>query len=259
MKSQNFLITGAARGIARDLALLIASKKTNLILVDNCDEDLLLNVVAECEEKGANVFWIREDVSEFEELSAKLSPILTKFEYIDVAFAFAGISPRDKNQLVNRDRDELIKSNYYGVDNVFSLFFSSFNGLNHGPRLGKLVAITSISSLVSTQNSGYYSASKAALAAYLRGLRLKYRGTGFTVDEIICGFVDTRVNLNLKHARLVQIPSNRAATLILKSIKKRRRRTHSIPYFRNLPWFILRFLPANARDFLLDRIYKLIY
>ena len=122
----------------------------------------------------------------------------------------------------------------------------------------KLVSITSISKLLSTPNSGFYSASKAALAAYLDGLRLQFRNSNIEVHEIILGFVRTNMTRNTPHAWNLGIESETAARLILKVINRKMIRVHSIPRTRNLPWLILHLIPKYLTDYFVGNAYRLI-
>jgi short-subunit dehydrogenase len=230
-----------------------------MILIDISGKDLLMDLANECTSNGSKVKYFIADVSNREIMNKIVVDHLQAVKRVDFLFAFAGVSPNTEVGEVYESKEFLIQHNFYSVVNSVELFDLGLNPQEGKPKLNNLVAISSISSLISTHNSGFYSASKAALSAYLKSLRLKYRESDFSVYEIVCGFVDTRVNENLKHASFLQISSSIAAKKILASVSKEKRYTKSIPYFRNLPWYVLRLLPPGLRDLMLDYAHKLIY
>lgn len=111
-------------------------------------------------------------------------------------------------------------------------------------RSGVIVAITSISKLVSTQNSGSYSASKAAASAYLKSLRLGLRRFQIKVLEITLGFVNTEMNVGSPHAPYVMIDVEIAARKIVKAIYEWRNE-RSLPFWLKAPWYLLSSFPQK--------------
>jgi short-subunit dehydrogenase len=253
------LITGAANGIGKELAILLAKEVENLFLFDLDDSENFQSVFKSCENAGARVQIFAGDVRSVEDLQRFLDEIGSFIFELDLVIANAGISPEIALRQSGIERVRLIETNYYGVANLFEILIDKWSKVGRSFSQIDLVAMSSISSLVSTQNSGTYSASKAALSKYLSGLRLYHFESGLRVHEVVCGFVNTRVNVGLKHAHGIMIEPATAAEKILRAVQSRNRRRHSIPFFRNSPWFILSFLPPNLRDKFLVLLYKKIY
>jgi short-subunit dehydrogenase len=253
------LITGAANGIGKELALLVAKKVENLVLFDLDDSEDFRSLSKSCESAGARVQIFVGDVRSLQDLQVCLDEIGPLILELDLVIANAGISPEITMRQSGVERVRLMETNYYGVANLFEILIEKWSRVGRSYSQIDLVAMSSISSLVSTQNSGTYSASKAALSKYLSGLRLFHFESGLRVHEVVCGFVNTRVNVGLKHAGGIMIEPATAAEKILGTIQSRTRRRHSIPFFRNSPWFILSVLPPNLRDKFLVLLYKKIY
>jgi short-subunit dehydrogenase len=257
MQYKNILITGAANGIGRDLAIQLSKQKTNLTLIDYDTSGNLEFVSNLCKSNGANVQSAILDVRDFEGVRFYLNQSLTENLKVDLILACAGYLQSKEKLHEDFDIGAIsIDTNYFGVVNTFELFTKKYNSKN-GEAI-KLVSITSISKLLTTPNSGFYSASKAALAAYLDGLRLQSRNSNIQVHEIILGFVRTNMTRDIPHAWNLGIESEKAARLILKVINRKIIRVHSIPRTRNLPWLILNLIPRCLTDFFVGNISRLI-
>lgn len=243
MPYKNILITGAANGVGRELAIALSKQKSNLILIDYDNTGNLETVSNACKLNGATVFSSILDVRDSKKIRTFLDQILSENFEVDLVLTCAGCIPKKLTLSNDLFRGETcMETNYYGVVNIFEYFKQTFEVRNS--QALKLVAITSISKLVSTFNSGFYSASKAALAAYLDSLRLQSKSNNIQVHEIVLGFVRTNMIQDLPHAQILSISPQKATRLILRAIDGKISRVHSIPRFRNFPWFMIRLLPS---------------
>src|SRR3990170_5832672 len=84
------LVTGAASGIGRAIALRLAREGANLFLVD-IDEPGLANVVEEVRDTGVEAFGRRCDVAEPCEVSAAVAEVLARCGGVDILVNNAGI------------------------------------------------------------------------------------------------------------------------------------------------------------------------
>jgi len=252
------LITGAARGIGKQMALQISKKCNYLYLLDKDGDVELSKLKILCSNNGAKTIYEVVDVRNRDHLQEVIALQLGDFREVDLVIANAGISPSFRGITNYQENLSLMDTNFFGVVNTFDCF-SLPSSPSSKPNALKLVAISSIASLVTTHNSGFYSASKSALSRYLDGLRLLNLNSTVQVHEIICGFVDTRVNEGLVHTKALAISDVLAADLILRAISKRRKRVHSVPRWQNFPWIVLQFLPRRGKDRVLNILYRIIY
>ena len=251
--SEAIIITGAANGIGRSLALHLAGEQTTLGLID-VDFIGLETVSEECKRAGSSVVLANIDVTNTEQMEVFINTFCNENGSIDYLIANAGISPKLSNDHSPQMARSLMDTNYIGVINSVHPAVS----LMTTQRSGTIVIVTSISKLVSTFNSGSYSASKAATAAYLNSLRIRLRNSQIKVVEISLGFVDTKMNEGSAHAHFVMIDVEVAARKIARAMCDAQSH-RSIPFLRNLPWYLLSILPRVIRDFILEMARRRIF
>ena len=187
---KSVLITGAANGIGKQLALLLADPNTRLVLVDNDDSGSLIQTAELCRKLGADVKTLVVDVRNLKLLTDGVTKLIDLNSHFDFVFAFAGIGVLNLDGLLNSGED-IMNTNFFGVVNTFSIFSLPNSRKLNAPTARKLVSVSSIGGLVATHNSGFYSASKSALMKYTDSLRLLNHATHFEVHDIILGFVET--------------------------------------------------------------------
>ena len=244
--SEAIIITGAANGIGRSLALHLAKEHTVLGLID-VDLTGLETVSEDCKRAGSSVVIANIDVINTEQMEVFINTFYNENGSIDYFIANAGISPKLSNDHSPQMARSLMETNYIRMINSVHPAVSHMTN----QRSGTIVIVTSISKLVSTFNSGSYSASKAAAAAYLNSFRIRLRNTQIKVVEITCGFVDTKMNEGSAHAHFVMIDADAAARKIARAM--RNAQSHgSIPFLRNLPWYLLSILPRIIRDSIIE-------
>jgi NAD(P)-dependent dehydrogenase (short-subunit alcohol dehydrogenase family) len=247
-----YLITGARGGIGSALARRVAGEGVLIGLVDSVADVELERVAESCRAAGAKVIVRRIDVCQGLDIADFIEELASSQGRLDVVLACAGEgsgAEEDGSSIDSARR--LADVNYFGAINTFLPAAE----LMKGQGSGSLVSITSIGALVSTQNSAAYSASKAALRMWFESLRLRLWGTGVTLTDVVCGFVDTPMIAGLAHAQPLAIDPDRAAERILRAARKGTS-VASIPLVQNLPWWVMRSLPNTARGYLLNRIWR---
>lgn len=257
MRYETVVITGAANGIGKRIAIDISASTKLLILIDD-DQGVSLEQVAECcRENGATCIALQIDVTSYQELKNGLEFALTGVSKVDIVFAFAGVSLVQDSHSIDIGR-RIMDVNFFGVVNVVEMFITLNGSVPIFPQPKKIVSAGSIGGLVSTHNSRFYSGSKAALTKYMDSVRLANLHSKTEIHDIILGFVRTRLISGLKHAERIAITDSRASTLILKRITSRRRRIHSIPSIRNTPWWAVSIMPHTLRIRIIESAFRLL-
>lgn len=241
---KNVLITGASAGIGEELSYWYATPGATLGLISLDREMRLDSVGARCRSKGANVYTYRADVSDAEAMRKCTLDYLDRVTSVDLVIANAGIAlTDDKDPLVPSVAVQNMTVNYLGMINTFLPLLPSMKER----RSGHLTAISSVSSLRATQNSGSYSASKAAVNLWTEGLRLRLVPYGIHVTTLCVGFVDTAMTRDNSFWMPGLIGAQKAARLIATAIE-RRKRIKTLPWQSRLIWNFLHVLPGRFYD-----------
>jgi len=244
---KNIFITGASRGIGEALSYAYASPGVTLGLTAQCRLEELQEVAERCRSKGSKVITYVADVVDQVAIEGAAKKFLTEVGKIDLVIANAGIALTEDESFAASDIPfKVMQVNYFGVINTLLPFVQAMKS----QKFGHLVAVSSIASYCSTQNSGAYSASKAAVNRWTEGLRLRLINDGISVSTLCLGFVDTEMNRAHKFWMPGLISASRAAELMKAAIQKRKRMI-IIPFTARVIWTSFRIMPGYLYDLLL--------
>lgn len=182
------LVTGAARGIGRAIALRFAAEGANLAL---CDLDLkrLRDVAEEAESMGVRALIRHADVTVREQVQALVDAGISEFGMIDVLVNNAGIffnAPFEQTSDEQYDRIMAV--------NVKSVFIVSQIVIRHWLRQeiqGAIVNLASIGAAIAFVDSSVYCATKGAVASMTRCIALEYGPRGIRANSMAPGIIDT--------------------------------------------------------------------
>ncbi len=208
-KEKIALITGAARGIGKEIALLFAKEGARLAICDvNIEE--ANNTKKELEAQGTDVLALQVDVTDFEKVQDMVNKILDKFKRIDILVNNAGIT---KDNLILRmseaEWDAVIKVNLKGAFNCIKAVSKAMVK----QRSGKIINISSIIGLTGNPGQANYSASKAGLIALTKTAAKELSSRNINVNAIAPGFISTEMTRSLpeelRKKMLAEIPLGR--------------------------------------------------
>ena len=166
----------------------------------------------------------------------------------DIVIANAGIS---RGTLTEYAEDsevfaDILATNINGMLNIFQPFVVAMRTAGHG----SLVGIASVAGYRGLPGGGAYSASKAAVIAYLESLRVEMHGSGVSVITICPGYITTPMTAN-NPFRMPFILSAEAMAEKIVRIIERKKLYAVIPWQMAIVARVLRLLP----DFLYDRLF----
>lgn len=240
-------ITGASTGIGAALAIHYAAPGVTLCLLANASRALLIEVAATCEQRGSSVATFFCDVSDRDRMQAVSKEIIERFGLPDIVIANAGVCPDDPEDYVGSDQPhQAMAINYFGVIHTFADFIAPFKLR----RAGQLVAVSSVSALRATPNSGIYAASKAAVNMWTEGLRLQLAPFGIAVTVICPGFVQTAMTEKNPFYMPGSISADKAAVYMATAIRKRRSRYY-FPLVARIIWQSFHYAPGWLYDFII--------
>jgi len=180
------LVTGAAMGIGREIALRLASKGADMVLFDLSEK--VHDVVREVEGLGVRAVGITGDVSRREDVERAVSGALSAFGRIDILVNNAGIYPfKPFLEMGEGDWDKVINVNLKGT----FLFARQVAPLMVNQRYGRIINISSIAGLVGFPALAHYCASKAGIIGLTRALALELAPYNVTVNAIAPGPIET--------------------------------------------------------------------
>lgn len=204
-KEKVAVVTGGASGIGLATTKKLLSEGANVVILDlKMDEEIINSL-------GENVFYLKCDVSNEENVKNCIEEIIKKFDHIDYLVANAGIGgSSSKPHEVSMDEwNKVISVNQTGI------FLLNKYVINEMLKSGKgaVVNTSSMYGLVGSTTSFAYSASKGAINQMTRSLALTYARENIRVNAIAPGYVDTpilsMVPDNIKEAMGTELPIGR--------------------------------------------------
>lgn len=188
------LITGAASGIGRALAQVLAKEGHAIAAVD-LREDGLRSLADELQREQKAIAWAGADVTDPAGLQNAVRDLEAKLGPIDLLVANAGVGIETSGLAYDIDAmNKVINVNLLGVSNSIGAVLP---GMIDRQR-GHLVGISSIASYRGLPRMLGYCASKAGVNAIMEGLRVELRPLGIHTTIICPGWVRTSLTERLE-------------------------------------------------------------
>src|SRR5512143_2444266 len=185
------LVTGAARGIGRAIALRLAEAGSAVALND-LPESLSLGeeLGAEIDRAGGRATLALGNVAEGAEMKTAVGSVLAEWAKIDILVNNAGIaSARSFLRISDSGWDKLLRMDLKGAFLCCRLVLPSMIGA----RWGRIINLCSVTGLVGSLGRADYAASKGGLIALTRSLAMEVGSRNITVNAIAPGFIQTRL------------------------------------------------------------------
>ena len=202
------VVTGAAQGIGKQIALGFAKEKATVIIFDLNEEALKetykeLSLHSKCE-------YYLVDVTENKQIEETVNKVIDKFSKVDILINNAGITKDNLfPRLSENDWDKVIAINLKGT------FLCSKICLKYmlKQRKGKIVNISSIIGIIGNAGQANYSASKAGLIGLTKSLAKEVGSRNICVNAVAPGYIQTKMTEVLsdkvKEEMLKRIPLKR--------------------------------------------------
>src|SRR3954470_6914358 len=248
IRGKTVLITGAASGIGRAIALRLADEGATLFLVD-IDEKGLAETAAESQARGVEVITRRCNVAEPREVSAAVAEALSRWNGVDILVNNAGITYYGKTERMAADHwDKLLRINLLSHVQFTRELLPSLLAREEA----HVVNVCSVLGLVGMPKVTAYCTSKFGMVGFSESLRNEFGKQGLGVTALCPGFVRTNLFTNAplekdteEHKsppRFVTTTPERVARAAVKAIRRNRRFIVMEPMARGM-YFVKRFAP----------------
>lgn len=212
METKSVIITGAARGIGRAVALKLAQSGYQIAVNYAASETAAEELVAQIESLGVRAIAVKADVADFEQAAALVNK--TKEELGDV-YALINNAGITRDGLLARMKeaefDAVIATNLKGA----------FNCLRHAAplmmrrRAGRIINISSVAGVSGNAGQINYSAAKAGMIGLTKSAAKELAARHICVNAVAPGLVETDMTAALpekaKQALLERVPLSRMA------------------------------------------------
>jgi short-subunit dehydrogenase len=230
------VVTGAASGIGHALALALAGRGCALALVDR-DADGLARTLDLARERGARASAHALDVTAHEAVAALPAAVLAAHGRVDLLVNNAGVALAGTfEQVSEEDFDWVLAVNFAAPVRLTRAFLPHLRASDDA----RLVNVSSLFGLVAPPGQAAYAASKFALRAFSEALRHELAGSSVGVTVVHPGGVATAIverarvgagvsgrerALHQRQARrLLTMPPERAAAIVVRAVERRRAR-----------------------------------
>ena len=186
------LITGAASGIGRAIALRFANESAKVSIVD-IDLEGAKKVAKEIKNLGGEAIAVQCDVANEESVNKAIGGTEKNLGRIGILVSNAGIlSYNLVRDLTTEQWQKIFKIN---VDGLFYFSRALVKSMQEGDRIINISSTNAISGGVTT---AHYSATKAAILAFTKSLALEVAHKGITVNAIAPAFILTPMSKGLE-------------------------------------------------------------
>ena len=188
------VVTGAARGIGKAIALKFASEGANIAFTDLKIDEVGLATQAEIEALGVKVKGYASNAANFEETHAVVAEIVKEFGRIDILVNNAGITKDGLMMRMNEGQwDAVLNVNLKSAFN----FIHACTPVMMRQRSGNIINMSSVVGVHGNAGQANYSASKAGLIGLAKSIAQELGSRGIRANAIAPGVIITDMTAQL--------------------------------------------------------------
>jgi len=188
LEGKSALITGASKGIGREIALRLAEKGAQIAVNYNSSPDAADEVVATLKAIGVDAFPVQADVANLDQVKAMVKRVEDEWGGIDILVNNAGII-NDTHLIRMSDEawHRVIDVNLHGT------FYTTRAALRKmmSRRWGRIINVGSIVGLRGNPTQTNYAASKAAVVGFTKALAKEVATRNITANVVNPGYFET--------------------------------------------------------------------
>jgi len=212
------VVTGAARGIGRAIAVEYAANGADVVALDiagpvsptadaiPATEAELHETVAQIRRYGRRGAAIKADIRDMGALRSVADRVEREYGKIDIVVANAAIQGwKPLLEMDDADWRDQIENNLSGTANTVRAFAPKMVARKHG----RLILVSSMQGKMGTKDGASYSASKWGILGLMKSAALEFGQYNVTVNAILPGLVGTPLTYNEQRFRAAMAQSNR--------------------------------------------------
>ena len=184
------VVTGASRGLGREIAILLGARGARVIVNYNGSAAKAEEVVKIIEDAGGKAEAVQCNVAEFEQAAEFFRYVIKTCGRIDILVNNAGIT-RDNllMKMSEAEFDAVIDTNLKGAFNCMKQV--SRQMLKQ--KSGRIINMSSVSGVIGNAGQANYCASKAGLIGITKSAARELASRGITCNAVAPGFIDTEM------------------------------------------------------------------
>ena len=193
LKKKVALITGASRGIGKEIAKILANAGAHVICLARSEEkikELCNNII---NENGSASYYCC-DVNDKNKFSDIIKSTVKKHGSLDILVNNAGITRDSLLLRMSEENWDLVLNT--NLKSTFHSIKSSIRPMLKN-KFGRIINITSIVGITGNQGQANYAASKSGLIGMTKSIAKEVASRGITVNCIAPGWIDTEMTTNI--------------------------------------------------------------
>ena len=214
LKDRIALVTGAASGIGKGIAIAFAREGADIVVADRVPEAKAAESIAGIRQHGRQALFVQADVADEQSVQRMAEAALARFGRVDILVNNAGIFTESLiENLSIEDWDRVMNVNLRGV----FLCTRALIGQMLERRDGRIINIASQLGQIGGKSIGHYAASKAGVIGLTKSLAREVSTRGVLVNAICPGPIETPLldseTEEWRSAKLAELPIGRFGTV----------------------------------------------
>ncbi len=211
LEGKTALITGAARGIGKSIAMKFASEGANVAFSDLNYDDNMVATEAELNALGIKAKGYASNAASYEDSEKLINSVVADFDRIDILVNNAGIT-RDNllMRMQEKDWDMVITVNLKSAFNLTK----AVQRIMMKQRSGSIINMSSVVGVSGNAGQSNYSASKAGMIGFTKSIAQELGSRNIRCNAIAPGFIETDMTQKLgddvREAWIKTIPLRRS-------------------------------------------------